>query len=227
MTPEGASSSRESEGSDGDRLRAVVVDDQPVVRAGVRTLLEQDGISVVAEAGRLADAMRIMRRCAPDLLILDPDLPDGDGIAALPRLGTEAPHCRIVMLTPNGEPHRVHLAFTNGAAGYLLKSTPATGLAATVRDVAAGSRYIDPTLRSHVLHAAVTDPSDPLSPREREVLRLLAKGHTNQELARTLFISTRTVETHRRNIMQKLRLASRADIVTYALGAGILEPLRR
>ena len=225
MTAAAASSSNGSAVSDGEPLRAIVVDDHPVVRAGVHVLLEQEGISVVAEAGHLAGAVFALRRCVPDVLILDADLPDGDSIAALTRLRAEAPaHCKIVMLASHGEADRVRLALTHGADGYLLKSTPGTGLATAIRDVAAGSRFIDPALRLRLLDAAVTRPSDPLSPREGEVLRLLAQGHTNQELATMLFISTRTAETHRRNIMQKLRLASRADMVAYALRAGMLEP---
>lgn len=226
VTAAAASSSSGSAVSDGEPLRAIVVDDHPVVRAGVHVLLEQEGISVVADAGHLADALFALRRCAPDVLILDADLPDGDSIAALTRLRAEAPaHCRIVMLASQGEADSVRLALTHGADGYLLKSTPGAGLATAIRDVAAGTRFIDPTLRLRLLlDGPVTRPPDPLSPREREVLRLLAQGHTNQELATMLVISTRTAESHRRNIMQKLRLASRADMVAYALRAGMLQP---
>jgi two-component system, NarL family, response regulator NreC len=213
-----------SEGGEGEPLRAVVVDDHPVVRAGVRVLLEQAGGRVVDEAGGLTAAVHAMRRRRPDLLILDAELADGDGVAAIPRLRHGAPECKVLVLAPDGRLHRMRAAFSNGADGYLLKSTVHIGLGQAVRDLANGRRYLDPTLAGELLHAELAAAAQPLSAREQEVLRLLARGHTNLELASMLSISARTVEAHRRNIMGKLRLASRADMVRYALRAGMLEP---
>jgi two-component system response regulator NreC len=209
-------------------LRLVLVDDHAVVRAGLRMLLESEGgMEVVDEASTLADAVFKMRRHKPDVLLLDIRLPDGDGVASLERLMSEAPGCRVLILSMEDDPHHVRQAFEKGASGYLLKEAAEADLITAVREVARGGRYLHPELGARVMQADVIErrqaEDDPLSDREREVLRLLALGHTNQEIAKMLYISVRTAETHRAHIMQKLRLGSRAELVAYALAHGMMD----
>jgi DNA-binding NarL/FixJ family response regulator len=197
----------------------LVVDDLPIVRAGLRTLLErEDWITVVADAADTTAAALKMRRHQPDVLVLDVRLACGGSVEAIERLRKEAPGCRVLLLYT--EDHRpVRQAYTSGADGYLLKETAAEGLIAAVRTISLGGLYVDPKLAVRILIAE----NDPLSDRERELLQLLARGHTNAEIARMLHISARTAESHRRKIMQKLSLGSRAELVRYALRSGMLE----
>lgn len=197
----------------------LVVDDLPIVRAGLRTLLErEDGITVVADAGDTTAAALKMRRHQPDVLVLDVRLACGGSVEAIERLRKEAPGCRVLLLyTEDQGP--VRQAYTSGADGYLLKETAAEALIAAVRTISLGGLYVDSKLAVRILIAE----NDPLSDRERELLQLLARGHTNAEIGRMLHISARTAESHRRKIMQKLNLGSRAEMVRYALRSGMLE----
>jgi len=209
-------------------LRVLLVDDHRVVRAGLRMLLEsEDGIEVVDEAGDVRDAVFKTRRHKPDLIVLDVRLPDGDGVEAIGRLRAEAPESSVLVLSMEDDPHHVRQAFANGANGYILKDAAETDLLQAVHEVAGGGRYLHPELGARVMQADMAErekaEADPLSDREHEVLRLLARGHTNQEIAKMLFISVRTAETHRAHIMQKLRLRSRAELVSYALENGMLD----
>jgi two-component system response regulator NreC len=209
-------------------LRVLLIDDHTVVRAGLRLLLEsEDGIEVVDEAGDLADAVFKVRRHKPDLILLDVRLPDGDGVEAIGRLRSEAPDSRVLILSMEDDPHHVRQAFANGADGYILKEAAENELMQAVKEIAGGGRYLHPELGARVMQADTAqrqrDEADPLSEREHEVLRLLARGHTNQEIAQMLFISVRTAETHRAHIMQKLRLRSRAELVSYAIEHGLLD----
>jgi two-component system, NarL family, response regulator NreC len=208
--------------------RLLLVDDHTVVRAGLRMLLESDGdFEVVDEAGDLADAVFKVRRHKPDMILLDVRLPDGDGVESIGRLRAEAPDSRVLILSMEDDPHHVRQAFANGANGYILKEAAETDLLQAVHEIAAGGRYLHPELGARVMQADMVErekaDADPLSEREHEVLRLLARGHTNQEIAKMLFISVRTAETHRAHIMQKLRLRSRAELVSYALENGMLD----
>jgi DNA-binding NarL/FixJ family response regulator len=208
--------------------RLLLVDDHTVVRAGLRMLLESDGdFEVVDEAGDIADAVFKVRRHHPDMILLDVRLPDGDGVEAIGRLRAEAPDCQVLILSMEDDPHHVRQAFANGANGYILKEAAEADLLQAVHEIAAGGRYLHPELGARVMQADMVErekaQSDPLSEREHEVLRLLARGHTNQEIAKMLFISVRTAETHRAHIMQKLRLRSRAELVSYALDNGMLD----
>jgi len=197
----------------------LVVDDLPIVRAGLRTLLErEDGITVVADAASTTAAALKMRRHQPDVLVLDVRLACGGSVDAIERLRKEAPGCRVLLLYT--EDHRpVRQAYTSGADGHLLKETAAEGLIAAVRTISLGGLYVDAKLAVRILIAE----NDPLSDRERELLQLLARGHTNAEIARMLHISARTADSHRRKLMQKLNLGSRAEMVRYALRSGMLE----
>lgn len=209
--------------------RVLIIEDHPVVRAGLRTLLDgQHTIEVVDEAGDLSDAVFKVRRHQPDLILLDVRLPDGNGVAAIERLRAEAPNSRVLILSMEADPHQVRRAFENGASGYILKDAAESDLLAAISEIASGRRYLDPELGVRVMRADAQErrraEEDPLSDREHEVLHLLARGHTNQEIATRLFISVRTAESHRAHIMQKLRLSSRAELVEYAIELGLFDP---
>jgi two-component system response regulator NreC len=209
-------------------IRVLIVDDHALVRSGLRLMLEtEDDITVEDEAGNADEAVRLTRLHKPDVVLLDVVMPGRSGLEAAPEIKQAAPGVQILVLSMQDDPSYVREAFRSGASGYLLKEAADAELVAAVREVAAGGRYVHPALGAR-LAAAEADAqaraaADPLSEREREVLRLLALGHTNQEIARMLFISVRTAETHRAHIMQKLRLTSRAELVRYALEQGLLD----
>jgi two-component system response regulator NreC len=210
-------------------IRVLIVDDHAVVRAGLRLVLDAtDDIETVGEAGDAREAVFEARAQQPDVVLMDVSLGSGrSGIEATPDMLREAPGAKVVVLSMQDDPRYVREAFAAGASGYVLKEAADTELVAAVREVAAGASYVDPGLGARIAaadaKAASAAAEDPLSDREREVLRLLALGHTNQEIAQTLFISVRTAETHRAHIMQKLRLNTRAELVRYALAQGLLE----
>jgi two-component system response regulator NreC len=210
-------------------IRIVVVDDHAVVRSGLRLLLEaEDDLEVVGDAGSARDAVFEVRARQPDVILLDVTMPDENGIAALPKLLHEAPDAKVLMLSMEDDPSYVREAFGAGAHGYVLKEAADAEVVAAVRDVAEGRRYVHPTLGARMVAAdaaaQAAAEADPLSDREREVLRLLALGHTNQEIAQQLYISVRTAETHRAHIMRKLNLSTRAELVRYAIKHHQLEP---
>jgi two-component system, NarL family, response regulator NreC len=210
------------------RLRILLVDDHRVVRAGLRMLLDAEpDLEVVDEAGDVRDAVFKARRHTPDLVVLDVKLPDGDGDEAIGKLRTEAPDTKVLILSMEDTGHHVRRAFGNGADGYVLKDAAEEELVSAIREVAAGGRYLHPALGAKMVQADIEErersASDPLSDREREVLRLLAEGHTNQEIAAQLYISVRTAETHRAHIMQKLRFTTRSELVRYAIDQGMLD----
>jgi two-component system response regulator NreC len=210
-------------------VRVVIVDDHAVVRTGLRLLLDgQSDIETVGEAGDAREAIFEVRARKPDVVLLDVTLPGGkSGIEAIPDVRKEAPDAKILVLSMEDDPRYVREAFAAGAFGYVLKEAVDTEVVEAVREVAAGRRYVHPELGARLAaaeaEAARATDEDPLSDREREVLRLLALGHTNQEIAKMLYISVRTAETHRAHIMQKLRLATRAELVRYALAQGFVE----
>jgi two-component system response regulator NreC len=209
-------------------ISAVVVDDHAVVRSGIKLLLErEDDIEVVGEAGNAKDAIFRARALKPDVILLDVVMPGESGIEVLPKLLKESPETKVLVLSMQDDPRYVREAFAAGASGYVLKEAVDEEVVSAVREIAAGGRYVHPTLGARLVAAdaaakAAAD-ADPLSEREREVLRLLALGHTNQEIAQMLYISVRTAETHRAHIMQKLGLSTRAELVAHALSQGLLE----
>ena len=210
-------------------IRAVVVDDHAVVRSGIRLLLErEDDLEVVGEAGNGKDAIFAVRALKPDVLLLDVVMPGESGIDVLPSLLKESPQTKVLVLSMQDDPSYVREAFAAGASGYVLKEAADEEVVAAVREIANGGRYVHPALGARMVtaeaEARAAAEADPLSEREREVLRLLALGHTNQEIAKMLYISVRTAETHRAHIMQKLRISTRAELVRYALAQGLLEP---
>jgi two-component system response regulator NreC len=209
-------------------IRAVVVDDHAVVRSGIKLLLErEEDIEVVGEAGNAKDAMFRARALKPDVMLLDVVMPGESGIEALPKLLKESPETKVLVLSMQDDPNYVREAFAAGAAGYVLKEAADEEVVSAVREIAAGGHYVHPALGARMVaaeaEARAAAEADPLSDREREVLRMLALGHTNQEIAKMLYISVRTAETHRAHIMQKLRLSTRAELVRYALSHGLLE----
>ncbi|HET9720980.1 MAG TPA: response regulator transcription factor [Solirubrobacteraceae bacterium] len=208
-----------------DRLiRVVLADDHAVVRQGIRRVLDADGgFEVVAEAADLDAVHRYLRGHHPDVLVLDLNMPGGPVIRAIPELREEAPETEIVVLTMESEPIYAREALSNGARGYVLKDAAEDELVTAIREAATGESYLNPRLAARVAAAPPPGPPGGLSEREAEVLRLVALGYTNVEIASQLFLSIRTVETHRSHIQQKLRLRSRADLVQYALDNGLVE----
>jgi two-component system, NarL family, response regulator NreC len=208
-------------------IRVLIVDDHAVVRSGLRRVLEaEDDLEVVAEAGNTRDAVFEARAHKPDVILMDVVMPGDSGIEAAPAVIQEAPDAKVLMLSMQDDPHYVREAFAAGATGYVLKEAADTELVAAIREVAAGGSYVHPALGARMIasdaEAKRRAEEDPLSDREREILRLLALGHTNQEIAQMLYISVRTAETHRAHIMRKLRLSTRAELVRYALDQGLL-----
>jgi two-component system, NarL family, response regulator NreC len=209
-------------------IRIVIVDDHAVVRSGIRLLLEaEEDMQVIGDAGNARDAIFETRAGKPDVILLDVVMPDASGIEVLPKLLYEAPAAKVLMLSMQDDPSYVREAFGAGASGYVLKEAADTEVVTAIREVAAGNRYVHPALGARMVAADAAAEqaaaSDPLSDREREVLRLLALGHTNQEIANQLYISVRTAETHRSHIMRKLRLSTRAELVRYAIEHGRLD----
>jgi two-component system response regulator NreC len=209
-------------------ISVLLVDDHAVVRTGLRLLLDaQDDIETVGEAGSSAEAVRLARSLKPDVVLMDVVMPGGSGLDATPEVLEVSPESKVLVLSMQDDPSYVRQAFAAGAQGYVLKEAADSEVVQAVREVAGGGSYVHPALGARLVAAEAAArakaDADPLSDREREVLRLLALGHTNQEIAKMLYISVRTAETHRSHIMQKLRLSTRAELVRYALTHGLLE----
>jgi len=209
-------------------IRVLVVDDHAIVRSGLRRVLDAEpDIETVSEAENADRAVFEAMEHKPDIVLMDVVMPGKSGIEGLPALLQAVPTVQVLILSMQDDPRYVREAFEAGASGYVLKEAADTEVITAVRAVAAGERYVHPALGARLLAAEVEErkraEADPLSEREREVLRLLALGHTNQEIAKLLYIPVRTAETHRAHIMQKLRLSSRAELVRYALAEGLLE----
>jgi two-component system response regulator NreC len=209
-------------------IRVLVVDDHAVVRTGLRRVLDAEAdMEAVAEAPSAERAVFEALEHRPDVVLMDVVMPGKSGIDGLPALLQAVPEARVLILSMQDDPRYVREAFEAGAIGYVLKEAADTEVVAAIRAVALGERYLHPALGARLVAAEAEErkraASDPLSDREQEVLRLLALGHTNQEIAKRLYISVRTAETHRAHIMQKLGLTSRAELVRYALSEGLLD----
>jgi two-component system response regulator NreC len=209
-------------------IRVVIVDDHAILRAGLRRVLDAEpDIEVVGEAPSAERAVFESIAGHPDVVLMDVMMPGKSGIEGMPAVLQAVPTAKVLVLSMQDDPRYVREAFAAGAAGYVLKEAADSEVVGAVRAVAAGERYVHPALGARLVAAEAEErrraEEDPLSDREREVLRLLALGHTNQEIAKALYISVRTAETHRAHIMQKLRLSSRAELVRYALDNGLLE----
>lgn len=212
---------------DGDSatISIVLADDHAVVRGALRALLEaHEGLKVVGEAADLASAKEATLDLGPDVLILDVNMPDGLAVNAVAELRERAPATRIVLLTMERDLSLARRALDDGASGYLFKDAAHLELIEAVRAAAEGRRYVPAAVAAGFERAERTGGRDPLSPRETEVLRLVALGHTNREIAARLKISVRTVETHRTHLQQKLGLSARPELTRYALAHGLLGP---
>jgi two-component system response regulator NreC len=199
-------------------IKIVIADDHAIVRRGLRQLLDaEDGFEVVAEADDVESARRYLRGHGPDVLVLDLNMPGESSIEAIPKLRSEFPTTQIVVLTMQNEPAYARSALSAGVLGYVLKESADAELVAAIRSAVAGERYLNPRLGAKVAAEPPPGPPDGLSDRELEILRLIALGFTNSQVAEELFLSVRTVETHRAHIQQKLGLSDRAELVRYAL----------
>jgi DNA-binding NarL/FixJ family response regulator len=205
--------------------RVLLVDDHELLRAGLRSRLEQEpGIEIVGEADSAERAIVLARALQPDLVLLDLLLPRLSGFDAIPEIARVAPAARVIVISSQTAASSVRRALTAGAAGYLPKRASDRELVAAIRQVSSGSRYVDPEVGATLVVDNVASALDDVSDRERDVLQLLALGYTNQEIGKKLFISVRTVDTHRAHIMRKLGLATRAELVLFALAHGLIGP---
>jgi len=207
-------------------IRLLLADDHAVVRSGLRLLLDaEDDLEVVAEAGDVDEVRRYVLGHKPDVLVLDLNMPGESSLPAIPSLREQHPDTQIVVLTMQNDPAFAREALRAGALGYVLKEAADTELVQAVRQAAQGRTYLNPELGARVAVAPPENPGPPddLTEREVEVLRLIALGHTNAEIGKELFLSVRTVESHRAHIQQKLRRTTRAELVRYALDHGLVE----
>jgi two-component system, NarL family, response regulator NreC len=207
-------------------VTVVLADDHAVVRKGLRLLLDAEpGLRVVAEAGTVPDALRMARAHRPAVIVLDLNMPGGSSLEAIPTILEQAPTTAIVVLTMQNEPSFARKALQAGALGFVLKEAADDELLGAIQLAAEGETYLNPRLGARLAAqpAEPTGPPDDLSDREVEVLKLIALGHTNAEIAGQLYLSVRTVESHRSHIQQKTRQSSRAELVRYALQNGFIE----
>ena len=208
-----------AERADRDKTTVVIADDHTVVRQGLRMLIDADpALQVVAEAGTVPDAERLTRAHRPSVLVLDLNMPGGSSLEAIPRLKDTT---AVVVLTMQDHPAFARQALQAGALGFVLKEAADEELLGAIKLAASGENYLNPRLGAK-LATTPAGPPDDLTAREIEVLRLIALGHTNVEIGEQLFLSVRTVETHRAHIQQKLGRTSRAELVRYALEHGLV-----
>jgi two-component system, NarL family, response regulator NreC len=205
------------------KIAVVLADDHAVVRGALKALLEShDDLEVVGEAHDLASARSVIAERRPRVLILDVNLPDGLAVDAVPALREEAPETEIVLLTMERDLTLARRALDGGASGYLLKDSAHLELIEAVRAAAAGERHLASAVAAGLKERDASEERPILSPRETEVLKLMALGYTNREIAEQLSLSVRTVETHRAHVQQKLSLSSRPELTRYALANGLI-----
>ena len=218
----------------GDRIRVLVVDDHQMFRRGVAMVLEQQpDLELVGEAGDSAEAVKIATDTLPDVVLMDVKMPRGSGIDATAQIKELVPSAKILMLTISEEEADLYDSLKAGATGYLLKDVAIEEVVEAIRSVYAGESRISPSMASKLINefAAMskrgeekpTSPQPRLTEREMEVLRLVAKGRNNRDIAKELFISENTVKNHIRNILEKLHLHSRMQAVVYAVREGFIE----
>jgi two-component system, NarL family, response regulator NreC len=218
-----------NESATGAPTTVVIADDHEVVRSGLRALLDAEpDLEVAAETADVRSTLAHVRAKQPGVLVLDLNMPGEPSLPAIPQLLEASPDTAIVVLTMQGDPAFAREALRAGARGYVLKEAANAELVKAIRTAIDGNTYLEPGLGAR-LAAQPPEPAGPqhdLSEREVEVLRLIALGHTNAEIGQQLYLSVRTVESHRAHIQQKLRRSTRAELVRYALDNGLLESRR-
>ena len=208
-------------------LKVLLVDDHAVMREGLAALLSRAGIDVIGTASNGREAVRLARELVPDAVVMDISMPDLNGIEATRQIRVRAPSVRIVMLSMHANREHVHQALAAGADGYVLKESAAAEVAAAVRAVAAGRRYLSPSIEAAMLEAggsAARGPLESLSARERQVLQLVVEGKSSAEIARTVHLSPKTVETYRSRLMKKLGVHDVTALVKFAVQHGLTPP---
>lgn len=204
-------------------ITVVLADDHNVIRTGLRAMLEaEDGLRVIGEAADAPAAQKLVRDRRPDVLVLDLQMPGAEPASDIPALREEVPATRIVVLTMQSDPRRARELLQAGASGYVLKQAAERQLTAAIRAAADGGSYIDPELGGLVARLGA-DPLEALGERDRELLRLLALGHTNREIGEKLYLSVRAVEVNRAKLLEKLGLESRPELVRFAIANGLVD----
>jgi two-component system response regulator NreC len=206
-------------------ITIVIADDHQVVRSGLRLVLHgHEGMRVVGEAGNVAEALTLVASRQPDVLVLDLNMPGERSLPAIPRVAEACARTKVVVLTMQDDPAFAREALQAGASAFVLKDSAGGELVAAVHAAAEGRTYLNPELGARLVAAGADEgPADGLTDREREVLCLIALGHTNPEIAGQLFLSVRTIETHRSHIHRKLGLGTRAELVRYAIENGLVK----
>jgi two-component system response regulator NreC len=205
------------------QITVVLADDHNVIRTGLRAMLEgEEDLRVIGEAADAPAARKLVRDRRPDVLVLDLQMPGAEPAHDVPALREEAPSTAIVVLTMQSDPRRARDLLRAGASGYVLKQAAERQLTEAIHTAAAGGSYIDPELGGQVAQLGV-DPLEALGDRDRELLRLLALGHTNREIGERLYLSVRAVEVNRAKLLEKLGLDSRPELVRFAIANGIIE----
>jgi DNA-binding NarL/FixJ family response regulator len=211
-------------------IRVVVADDHAIVRAGVRSLLEREAdVRIVAEAEDGRAAVEQVEKHRPEVLLIDLSMPGSNGVEAITRVRKLAPTTRVLVLSMHAAPEYVRPALRAGAHGYVVKGSGLDDLVSAVRAIAAGERFLDAkanevALTDELSPGAMTDDLDRITPREREVLQLVAEGHTNREISEALGISPKTVDTHRMSVMRKLGIHDAQALTRFALRRGLISP---
>lgn len=207
--------------------RIVLADDHQIVRQGLRSLLERAGFEVVAEAVNGQDAVRLTRELSPDIAILDLTMPILNGLDAGREIVRQAPRVRVMLLTMHAEEHQIAAALRAGIRGYLLKTQAAEDLVHAIRALLAGETYLSPAISNLIVDGYLSGAqplSDPLTPRERQVLQLVAEGKTSKEIAMLLGLTVKTAESYRTRLMEKLDIHETAGLVRYAIRHGLIQP---
>ena len=207
--------------------RILLADDHLIVREGLKALLEGEGFAVVAEVGDGHEAVRVARERCPDIAVVDFGMPLLNGCNAAREILQACPRAKAILLTMHTEDHYVLEALRAGIKGYVVKTQAAADLVRAINEVQKGMVYLSPGISQTVVQAYLTKsdvPPDPLTPREREVLQLVAEGKTTKEVAKLLGISVKTAESHRTRIMEKLEIHETASLVRYAVRRGLIQP---
>src|SRR5579875_832666 len=211
------------------RTRILIADDHGIVRAGIRLLLERQGdLEVVAEAADGVEAVQSALAARPDVCILDVAMPRLTGLQAAREILAQLPRTRVLMLSMHDDEHYLYAALQAGAGGYVLKREADHDLVAAIRAVARGEAFLTNAAERAIIRRWMADgaerPHDPLTPREEEVVKLIAEANTNAQIAAALHLSEKTVESHRANVLRKLGMRDRVELVRYAIRRGLIEP---